>query len=136
MQHFILEKLFGGRAHFAPLQDPKKILDIGTGTGLWVLDMSEIYPDAEIEGTDLSPIQSTYVPPNVRFVIDDANEEDWLHPPETFDFIHTRMMIGCFHDFAGIIRKSYKYLKPGGWLESQVSSSPTTPSSVLVHHLS
>lgn len=32
--------------------EPKRILDIGCATGDWCLDMAEIYPDAEIIGTD------------------------------------------------------------------------------------
>ena len=49
--------LCGGQLHFAPLSQPKKILDIGTGTGIWVLDMAEEYPNTTIIGTDLSPVQ-------------------------------------------------------------------------------
>ena len=60
------------------------------------------------------------VPANVRFVLDDASEDDWLYPPDTFDFIHTRSMLGSFEDFREIIKKSFNYTKPGGWMESQV----------------
>lgn len=31
--------LFKGRNFFAPLKDPKRILDIGTGTGKWAIEM-------------------------------------------------------------------------------------------------
>jgi metalloendopeptidase OMA1, mitochondrial len=54
-------------------------------------------------------------------MIDDATEEDWLYPPDTFDYIHTRVLLGCFEDFRKIIDKSFSYIKPGGWMESQVS---------------
>lgn len=57
------------------------------------------------------------VPNNVKFVIDDANEEDWMVDPQ--DFIHTRVMLGCFEDFREIIAKGFRSLKPGGWMESQ-----------------
>lgn len=39
LQYEILKVLFGMRNHFAPLQDPKKILDIGTGTGKWAIEI-------------------------------------------------------------------------------------------------
>ena len=35
MQYEIMRTVMGGRELFAPLKDPKKILDIGTGTGTW-----------------------------------------------------------------------------------------------------
>lgn len=57
------------------------------------------------------------VPNNVKFVIDDANEEDWMLDP--MDFIHTRMLLGCFDDFREVIKSAFRHMKPGGWMESQ-----------------
>jgi hypothetical protein len=94
-------------------------LDIGTGTGAWAIEMGDAYPDAIVEGTDLSPIQPTDVPANVRFVIDDAEQEDWAIPENHYDYIHTRFMMGCFEDFRGIINHAFRHTKPGGWMESQ-----------------
>jgi hypothetical protein len=48
------------------------VLDIATGTGTWAIEMGDKYPEAEIIGTDLSPIQPDFVPPNVRFFIEDS----------------------------------------------------------------
>ncbi|KAI9658880.1 MAG: hypothetical protein M1829_006621 [Trizodia sp. TS-e1964] len=118
MQYCILKHLFGDREYFAPLEKPARILDIGTGTGIWAIEMGEHFPDCQIEGTDLSPIQPSMVPMNVRFVIDDAAEE-WVYPPNHFDYIHTRVLLGCFNDFRDIIHKGFKHCKPGGWMESQ-----------------
>lgn len=109
----------GNKLHFAPLSSPARILDIGTGTGTWAVEMGDLYPDSKVEGTDLSPIQPTAVPDNVQFFIDDAEQEDWAVPLNHYDFIHTRMMLGSFHDFRTIIAKSFNHLKPGGWMESQ-----------------
>lgn len=36
---------------------PQRILDCGTGTGIWALDIGEVFPSAEVIGVDLSPIQ-------------------------------------------------------------------------------
>ena len=57
------------------------------------------------------------VPNNVKFVIDDANEEDWMAYP--MDYVHTRLLLGCFEDFREIIAKGFQSLRPGGWMESQ-----------------
>jgi hypothetical protein len=56
------------------------------------MDVGDDYPKAYIVGTDLSPIQPDWVPPNVEFVIDDA-EGDWNFS-ERFELIHTRFMNG------------------------------------------
>lgn len=74
---------------------------------------------AQVEATDLSPIQPQLVTPNLRFIIDDCTEEDWCHPPSSVDYIHTRVLLGCLQDFRSIIRKARKYLRPGAWYESQ-----------------
>lgn len=44
------------KLHLAPLQHPQRILDAGTGTGIWAIDMADQYPAATVVGTDLSPI--------------------------------------------------------------------------------
>lgn len=75
LQSLALTELFNGRLHFAPIADdftPKRILDVGTGTGAWAMDMGDTYPEARVIGVDLSPIQSNAVPPNVHFYIEDA----------------------------------------------------------------
>ena len=38
-------------------ENPQHILDCGTGTGIWALDVGEVYPSAEVIGVDLSSIQ-------------------------------------------------------------------------------
>ena len=55
-----------------------------------VLAVAETYPSAQVVGIDLSPIQPTWVPPNLRFVVDDI-EDNWIHGSD-FDFMHLRFV--------------------------------------------
>ncbi|CUS07128.1 unnamed protein product [Tuber aestivum] len=71
---------------------------------------------AQIIGNDLSPIQPSYVPPNLRFEIDDC-EEDWPFPDNHFDFIHIRNLVGSVRDWDRIYVQAHRTLKPGGWIE-------------------
>jgi hypothetical protein len=38
MKHAMIVHVCDGRLHFAPLEQPQKILDLGTGTGIWAID--------------------------------------------------------------------------------------------------
>jgi len=38
MKHAMIINLCNGKLHYAPLHNPKSILDIGTGTGIWAID--------------------------------------------------------------------------------------------------
>ena len=107
--------------------DPHRILDFGTGTGIWAFDVADMFPGAEVLGTDLSPIQPGWVPPNLKFMVDDV-EDEWPFPSNAkFDFIHGRGMAGSIRDWPRLYSQCLENLRPGGWLEMQeyesVSSS-------------
>lgn len=38
MKHAMVVHVCDGKLHFAPLLNPQKVLDIGTGTGAWAID--------------------------------------------------------------------------------------------------
>ncbi|KAF4634763.1 hypothetical protein G7Y89_g3338 [Cudoniella acicularis] len=118
MKHAMIVNLCGGKLHYAPLDEPQNCLDIGTGTGIWAIDLGDEYPSAEVLGIDLSPIQPSWVPPNVKFMVDDA-ESPWLHPPNTFDFVHCRHMASSIKNWPKLLGEAYKKMQPGGWIELQ-----------------
>jgi ubiquinone/menaquinone biosynthesis C-methylase UbiE len=109
MKHSMVLNLCGGRLQYAPLENPQEIIDMGTGTGIWCIDMGDEYPSAEILGVDLSPIQPTWVPPNVRFMVDDV-ESPWLHKPNHFDFVHGRHLSVAIKDMPKMLSEAYRYV--------------------------
>ncbi|KAJ5547096.1 hypothetical protein N7494_004681 [Penicillium frequentans] len=89
--HHVRNLVLNGALYRAPLgKSLQRALDIGTGTGIWAIDFADSHPSAEVMGTDLSPIQPSWVPPNLRFLVDDA-ESPWLFSTSRpFDFVHAR----------------------------------------------
>ncbi|KAF7864547.1 hypothetical protein EAF04_006679 [Stromatinia cepivora] len=116
--HQIYLQIFDNELTTVPLKSPTRILDIGTGTGDWAMGMGDLWPSAEIIGTDIAKVQPTAVPLNVFFEIDDAEEEGgWTWPPNEFDLVHLRNMAGAFGNWDHIYSEAYIHLKPGGWIE-------------------
>jgi SAM-dependent methyltransferase len=116
MYHHIFGLFLDGRLFTAPVKEPKRILDLGTGTGIWAIEVADEFPDAEVIGTDLSPIQPAYVPPNVRFEIDDM-ELEWQYGENYFDFIHVRCLAASISDWRLLLKQAYDALKPGGYVQ-------------------
>ncbi|KAJ5215143.1 hypothetical protein N7468_010822 [Penicillium chermesinum] len=102
----------------APIgEQPKQILDIGTGKGSWAVDVADLYPNATVRGVDIFPPPVSWVPPNCVFEVDDVLREwTWREP---FDFIHLRLMYGAFtsEEWDQVYKRAYDALQPGGWIE-------------------
>lgn len=95
-------------------------------------DFADEHPEIEVVGTDISPIQPQWIPPNLRFEIEDCTSE-WTYSPNTFDYIHMRYLVGSIIDWTALFREAFATLRPGGWLESfegsphMVSDDGTVP---------
>ncbi|KAJ9352223.1 hypothetical protein DTO027B9_5924 [Paecilomyces variotii] len=119
IMHEMMLTMMRRKLFLAPIDDSvARVLDIGTGTGVWAMDFADQFPHAEVWGNDLSPIQPTYVPPNVKFIVDDF-EDEWAYGDLKFDFIHARYLAVSVKDFARLLRQCYENTVPGGWVEFQ-----------------
>ncbi|KAI9148026.1 Secondary metabolism regulator LAE1 [Paramyrothecium foliicola] len=115
-KHVIHLESCDGKLFNAPIsENAQRILDLCTGTGLWAIEIADQFPSAEVIGLDLSPIQPAWVPPNVRFLIDDI-EDEWVDENQ-YDFIHMRHSCAYLKDVDRLLRQCYEHLAPGGWVE-------------------
>ncbi|KAJ3498570.1 hypothetical protein NLG97_g1023 [Lecanicillium saksenae] len=97
LQHAMLMKLMEAKLFLSPIA-------------------GDAYPSASVLGIDLSPIQPTWVPPNVEFIIDDC-ERDWLI--DNVDLAHFRFMAMILPNAPLVMGRAFAALRPGGWIEFQ-----------------
>ncbi|KAK1856351.1 methyltransferase domain-containing protein [Colletotrichum chrysophilum] len=134
-----------------------RVLDVGTGTGIWAIDFGDEHPEADVStystahlneprrlmdtgltlhrrfmGTTYppysQPCEETFivkiervltilhrVPPNVKFEVDDI-EDEWTYS-RPFEYIHSRLMTSSLSDWPVFLRRCFDNLEPGGYLE-------------------
>ncbi|EXF84134.1 methyltransferase [Colletotrichum fioriniae PJ7] len=121
--HLWLITLDGELATSPGRETARRVLDLGTGTGIWAIDFADAYPGCEVIGVDLSAIQPDLVPANCSFEIDDL-ELDWPWE-QPFDYIFNRSCAGSWSDFRSMIQRAYDHLEPGGYFEVQDLELPS-----------
>ncbi|KAF8858394.1 TAM domain methyltransferase [Acephala macrosclerotiorum] len=114
LHHQIFTMVYDGQLYEAPINNPGRVLDVGTGTGIWAIDFADMHPESHILGSDLSPIQPQWLPPNLEFIVDDA-EDEWIG--QKYDYIHIRMLAGAIKDWPNLLARAFAHLNPGGYIE-------------------
>ena len=125
-QHYMLRFALRG-LYAVPLQQPGSILDVGTGTGRWAMDIAQLFPRANVcgvdvnpppadeqalSGVDVRPANYTFVPGNVL--------EGLPFSDGQFDFAHMRLLFTAIPGdrWPLAIRELARVTRPGGWVES------------------
>ncbi|MBX5457864.1 MAG: class I SAM-dependent methyltransferase [Thermogemmatispora sp.] len=118
LQHFALRQFLG--SHFlAPVRDPRAILDVGTGTAIWLREAARRWPHARLIALDKDlSLLRTPLPPNCQPV-----QADLLSglpfPDSSFDYIHQRLLVAAIPLTAwpGVLSDLLRVTASGGWLE-------------------
>ncbi|KAG8405411.1 hypothetical protein J3458_022068 [Metarhizium acridum] len=120
----IFHKLFltarGNALFSSPLDTTTdlRILDLGTGTGIWSIDMAEALPRASVLGVDMNMIQPERIPANMEPPMEFDIESDWKPMERNWDLIHVRTLFGAVRCWEDMYRKIHRHLKPNvGYLE-------------------
>ncbi len=116
VQHYALRAAAHGN-YLAPLGEPTRILDVGSGTGQWTYDLCAEFPNAWVVGFDLERSKSD-PPGNFRFVRGNALQ-GLPFADDTFDFVHQRLLmtaipLAAWPDIAADLMR---VTAPDGWVE-------------------
>jgi ubiquinone/menaquinone biosynthesis C-methylase UbiE len=107
-------------------QDPRRILDVGTGTGAGALRLAERFPEAEIVGVDLSEAMLDQARRNTpeelrsRVTFERADASALPFAGDSFDLAAHANMIPFFDEVARVVA-------PGGQALFAFSSGAGTP---------
>lgn len=122
-QHYMLRSFL--HANFlAPVSQPRDILDVGSGTGRWAIQVAQQFTQANVFSLDIEPPQANQnaildtQPDNCVFVQGDVLK-GLPFPDASFDFVHQRLLMGAIPGPAwmSVVRELARVTRPGGWVE-------------------
>lgn len=137
-QHFLLRRLLGGN-YAAPLsQSTRSILDVGCGTGLWIREMAQQFPRAQIVGLDLelSNVANNH-PANCWFVTGNILQ-GLSFSSESFDFVHQRLLVAALpaQVWPVVVKELVRVTCSSGWVEMlEIGQSMTNPGPATSRYL-
>lgn len=111
-------KVACGRTFFAPLIQPRSILDAGCGPGCWAIDMCRAFPRSRVVGFDINATSMLHRPDNYSFV-----QGSLLEPlpfaDNSFDYVHQRLMWAAIPTWSwrSVLTELVRVTTPGGYLE-------------------
>ncbi|HEU0028187.1 MAG TPA: class I SAM-dependent methyltransferase [Ktedonobacterales bacterium] len=130
-QHYMLRYALRGN-YLAPLDKPRDILDVGSGSGRWTQEMALTFPDANVFGLDLAPppaeaatdgrgVARDTRPPNYVFVAGNVLE-GLPFADASFDFTHQRLLFAAIPRprcprWPQVVSELARVTRPGGWVE-------------------
>ena len=130
LQYYLWKSALGFSLYPSISVGPQTTLaDVATGTGLWLLEMAELYPETQMDGFDIdlsmAPNQH-WLPANVKIRYWSIFEEPPDHLIGKYDIVHVRLLVLVVtNDASSVLRNLSRLLKPGDVLKGTTSTTRT-----------
>jgi trans-aconitate 2-methyltransferase len=116
---------------------PRRVADLGCGTGALTAALAARWPEALVEGVDSSPemiaeAAARALPGRLAFTL--ADLRDW-RPGGAVDVVVSNAALQWVPEHAGLLPAWARALQPGGWLAFQVPGNDRAPSHVSLDEL-
>jgi SAM-dependent methyltransferase len=116
VQYHAFNLTMGNRNFIAPIGVPRTILDVGSGTGQWCVEMADAFPEARVVGIDV--LAPTQPPKTYEFVRQDIVKGLPFSDGE-FDYVHQRLLelALSLDTWTTVVADLARVTKPGGYVE-------------------
>ncbi|GHO66742.1 hypothetical protein KSC_056340 [Ktedonobacter sp. SOSP1-52] len=140
LQHYKLRNAIGGLLPNIPqLGRIRRVLDIGSGSGAWAIDLASTHPDMQVMGIDKNPRLVAYARQqaqasqihNVTFQVQDINKlDEQILQPGSFDLVNIAFLSESLLEvtYPELLEKVATFCSPGGLLRWTEAAMPTTNS--------
>jgi ubiquinone/menaquinone biosynthesis C-methylase UbiE len=123
-QHYVYNRIWQGLITAPVIEtllfENARALDIGCGTGAWLMDMAVECPLSTFIGIDIICPDDLTKPPNAGFI--SGNLLDGVpFPEETFDYVHQRQLMSELPTKQWcdlVLHEMIRVTKPNGWIEA------------------
>jgi len=113
---------------------PRRVVDLGCGSGELTALLAERWPTAVVEGIDSSAEMISSASPHERVTLRVEDVTSWTLPPHT-DVVVSNATLQWVPTHRGLLASWASSLPPDGWLAFQVPGNFDSPSHLLMRSL-